>query len=242
MKFNQSNLLKQFSNITSVFTTKKSGNLAFHVGDVTDNVVKNHKLLANELSYELQTLIHMRQVHSNSIHKVTQNDNFTNPPTCDALITDKKNTPLLVMVADCAPLLFYDAKNKVIAVAHAGRAGAFRNIVQNVLNCFTKEYDSSIDEIYVSVGTCIQKCCYEVGCEVDKEAKKLNLDYAIEKREGSYYLDIPTILKKQLKDAGVKEQNIEFSLECSACTTDKHYSYRAEKETGRFAGLIYLKA
>jgi len=242
MKFNQSNLLKQFSNITSAFTTKKSGNLAFHIGDVVDNVIKNHKLLANELAYSVQRVVHMKQIHSDRVHKVTSKDDFSNPPTCDALITDEKNTPLMVMVADCAPILFYDAKQEVIAVAHAGRAGAFSNIVQNVIDSFVSEYNSNIDEIYVSIGANIKACCYEVGSEINTQAQALGLEYAIAKRDTSYYLDISAILLKQLQNAGIKEKNIELSLECSACSTDKHYSYRVEKETGRFAGLICINA
>ena len=241
MKFNQSNLLKQFSNITSAFTTKKSGNLAFHVGDVADNVVKNHKLLANDLKYNYKTLVHMKQIHSNRVHKLSPEDDFFNPPTCDALITNEINRPLMVMVADCSPLLFYDPKKEVIAVAHAGRAGAFSNIVKNTIESFTNEYDSNPMDIFVSIGASIQKCCYEVGQEIYEEAQMLGLENAIEIRNKKYYLDISKILQQQLTQANIQKQNIEFSSECSACSCNTLYSYRAEKETGRFAGLIYLK-
>lgn len=240
MKFHQSNLLKQFSNVTSAFTTKQSGNLAFHVGDVKETVVKNHKLLANELQYDYRTLVHMKQVHSNTVRKVTSDDSFENPPTCDALITDKKRKVLMVMVADCAPILFYDPKKEVIAVAHAGRAGAFKNIVQNVVYSFTNEYDSKPDDILVSIGSSIGVCCYEVGSEIYKECLELDLEYSILKKEQNFYLDISKILLKQLLNAGIQRSHIELSDECSACTTQQHYSYRAENKTGRFAGLIYL--
>jgi len=241
MKFHQSNLLKQFSNLASLFTTKESGNLAFHVGDAKENVVKNHKLLANELAYSYGSLTHMQQIHSNKVHKLTAEDNFFHPPSCDALITNEKNRPLMVMVADCSPLLFYDAAQEVIAVAHAGRAGAFSNIVQNVIDMFVQEYHSHKKDIYVSVGTSIQKCCYEVGYEIYEEAKTLSLEYAIEKRDEKYYLDIQKILHKQLGDAGIRAKNCEFSTACTACSTQKYYSYRAEQKTGRFAGVIFLK-
>ena len=241
MKFNQSNLLKQFSSITSAFTTKQSGNLAFHVGDVADNVVKNHKLLANDLAYNYKNLVHMKQIHSNRVHILTKNDNFFNVPTCDALITNEKNRPLMVMVADCAPILFYDCAKKVIAVAHAGRAGAFGNITGNVIDSFKNSYGSNPQDIAVSIGASIQKCCYEVGPEINEQAKELHLEYAMRARENSYYLNIASILKKQLLNAGVLDKNIEISSKCSACTTEEHYSYRAEKETGRFAGIIYLR-
>ena len=242
MKFHQSNLLKQFSNITSAFTTKKSGNLAFHVGDVADNVVKNHKLLANELKHDYKTVIHMRQIHSNGVLKITKEHNFFKPPICDALITNEKERPLMVMVADCAPILFYDPNKEVIAVAHAGRAGAFLNIVQNVITAFKDEYGSNAKDIVASVGPSIHKCCYEVGQEINREAHTLGLEYAMEQREEKYFLDIEKILQTQLLNVGLQEKNIEISPVCSACSKESLYSYRAEGKTGRFAGILSLRS
>ena len=240
MKFYQSKLLKSFADIRHCYTTKHSGNLAFHVNDKKEKVIANHKRLAKEFDYDYRTLVHMKQVHSNAVKIITKKENFDAPPTCDALITNQKNTPLMVMVADCAPLLFFDKEQKSIAVAHAGRAGAFSNIIQNVIDTFIKNFQAKSENIYVSIGPSIGACCYEVGAEIVKEAKELHLDYAIEKRENSYFLNIRKILQTQLLNAGVKEENIEISALCNACHTESFYSYRVEKETGRFSGVILL--
>jgi YfiH family protein len=183
----------------------------------------------------------MKQIHSSLVHIVNDNDNFNNPPTSDALITNKVYTPLMVMVADCSPILFYDPKKRVIAVAHAGRAGAFNNIVQNVLKSFTKEFHSNIHDIFVSVGPAICQECYEVGVEIYEQTKELHLQYAIKQKDDKYYLDIRAILYKQLINAGVLQENIEMSKECSSCNTQEYYSYRAEGKTGRFSGVLMLK-
>jgi len=241
MKIIQSNLLNQFKNITHAFTTKDSGNLAFHVGDDILHVETNHELLASALNYKKHSLIHMKQIHSSLVHAITDNDNFSNPQSCDALVTNRKNTPLMVMVADCSPILFYDAKKEVIAVAHAGRQGAFKNIVQNVIDTMKSEFDSDVDNLHISVGASISKCCYEVGEEIYTEAKTLHVEYAIDIKENSYYLDISKILKKQLLDAGIKKENIEITQECTSCLSNKYFSYRAQGVTGRFCGLIFLK-
>jgi len=239
MQIIQSKLLNKLSGITHGFTTKKEGNLAFHVEDEEKRVLLNHTKLASLMNYKRETLVHMKQIHSNDVKVITKNDNFQNPPTCDALITDKRQIPLMVMVADCSPILFYDSKKDVIAVAHAGRAGAFNNIVKNVLQTFKDEYDSAMNDIYVSVGTSIGECCYEVGEEIYKEAKSLGLEYSISYRENSYYLNVSKILHQQLIDAKIKESNIEFSKECSSCH-EKYFSYRGEGKTGRFSAVIYL--
>ena len=240
MKFYHSNLLNNFTNITSIFTTKDSGNLAFHVNDNKLHVIKNHELLAKELSYDKNLLIHMKQIHSDIVHVVNDNDNFDNPPECDALITNKKNIPLMVMVADCSPILFYDNKQKVIAVAHAGRQGAFKNIVKNVIDAFVTEFKSDIEDIHVSVGASIGSCCYEVGSEIYEEAKELDLEYAMQQRDGSFYLDVSKIIETQLLTCRIKKENIDMSKECTRCNSDKYFSYRAEPSCGRFAGVIKL--
>ena len=240
MKFYHSNLLNNFANITSAFTTKDSGNLAFHVNDNELNVIKNHELLAKELNYDIDSLVHMKQIHSDIVHIVDDNDNFKNPPTCDALITDRSNTPLMVMVADCSPIIFYDKEKKVIAVAHTGRQGAFKNIVKNVVNSFINDFNCNVKNIHVSVGASIRNCCYEVGSEIYDEAKKLGLEYAIQKKGESFYLDVSKIIKNQLLSSGIKKENIEFCDECTCCKSDKYFSYRASPSTGRFAGVIKL--
>ena len=241
MIFSHSSLLNTFSSISHAFTTKDSGNIAFHVNDNFDDIISRHDKLSYKLGYNKNLLVHMNQIHSDIVHIVTDDDNFENPPTCDALITDKKNTSLMVMVADCSPILFYDDIKKVIAVAHAGRPGAFNNIIKNVIERFKKEYNSDPKDICVSVGANIKKCCYEVGSEIDKEASELNLSYAISTKEDSFYLDIDSIIKTQLLKEGVLEKNIDISKECTKCSSDKYFSYRADAKTGRFSGIIILK-
>ena len=249
MRLIQSKLLNKFSNLTHAFTTKDGGvsneiysslNLAFHVADNKKSVEDNHRLLADKLNYDIRRLIHMKQIHSDIVHMVTQEENFNTPPTCDALITDKINTPLMVMVADCSPILFYDDKKKVIAVAHAGRQGTFKNIIKNVIESFKNNYGSNAEDILVTVGASIGECCYEVGPEIYEEAKKLNLEYSMTKKENSYYLNIRDILKNQLLSSGIKKKNLEISDECSCCKNNIYFSYRAQKTTGRFCGLIFL--
>ncbi len=239
MKFYYSKKLTLFPNITHAFTTKESGNLAFHVGDDEVSVLENHRLLAKELGYKKDLLIYMRQIHSDIVHVVSDED-FSTPPTCDALITNKRETPLMVMVADCSPLLFYDDVQNVIAAVHAGRQGAFKNIVKKVVESFRDDFKSNINDINVSVGASIGVCCYEVGSEIYNEAKEKGLEYAMQKRDRRFYLDVNSILKKQLLERGIKEENIEFLDECTCCS-DRYFSYRKEAQTGRFAGIIRLK-
>lgn len=242
-------ILEKHSNIKFVFTQRDGGvsqkefdslNLAFHVADDESLVQINHDILANSLDYDKYSLVYMKQIHSDIVHIVTEDDNFNAPPTCDALITDRTNTPLMVMVADCSPVLFYDPVQKVVAAAHSGRTGTFKNIVKNVIEKMNFKFHSNPKNILVNIGAGIGGCCYEVGEEIVLEAKELGYDYAITKKDEKYFLNINDILQQQLKQCGIKEKNLTMTTECTACNTDKYFSYRAEGKTGRFAGVICL--
>ncbi len=238
MDFLQSTLIKT----KHFFTTRKGGvsktpydelNIAFHVGDKRENVVKNHKLLASYFGYDYKKLVFMNQVHSNKV--IVVDEDFYGIPSCDALVTNQKNTPLMVMSADCSGILYYDENKKVIAAAHIGRKGAFSNINKNVIETMKKRFDSNPKDIKVAVSPNIKKCCYEVGKEITKEAYELGYDFAI--KEG--FLDIDSIIQYQLEQSGIKEY--EFTDICTRCNSDRFFSYRAEKITGRFASVIMLE-
>jgi YfiH family protein len=222
------------------FTSKNDANLAFHVGDDVQNVLANHEQLAKKHSYKLESLVHMKQIHSDIVHLVDAQDNFHNPPSCDALITNKKHVPLMVMVADCTPVLFSDRTKGVIAAAHIGREGAFKNIAKNVIDAFVKIYGSKLGDIEMHIGPSICQNCYEVGDEIDAQAQKLGLDYAIVKKDDSFYLNVNKIILTQLQECNIDPQQINIINECSACDKDKYYSYRRDGQTGRFAGVIML--
>ena len=49
-------------------------------------------------------------------------------PGVDALATSVPKLPLVVRVADCGPVFFYDPAGQVIALAHSGRKGTEGNM------------------------------------------------------------------------------------------------------------------
>jgi len=176
----------------------------------------------------------MEQIHSNIVNDVNIKNNVQR---CDGLVTNKINTPLMVMVADCIPILFYDSIKKVIAVAHAGRAGTFENISENMINKMIKQYDCEVKNIEVLLGPSIQKCCYEVSSELVETTLNLFGEEFIDGR----YIDLQGINKKQLINKGINPKNIEISPICTKCSNKNYFSYRQDKTCGRFAGVIMLR-
>lgn len=91
------------------FSNKSDGNLAFHVDDDIKNVEKNRENLAKKHSYKNENLVYMNQIHSDNIVIVDEKSPKL-IDSCDAIITNRKNLPLMVMVADCIPIIVFDEK------------------------------------------------------------------------------------------------------------------------------------
>jgi hypothetical protein len=243
--------INTFPYVQAHFTSRHGGisqspystlNLAFHVGDKIEDVIENHRLLSEKLSYDYRHLIHMRQIHSDIVIIADASMNFSAPPQCDALITNLINIPLMVMSADCTPILIYDPINHAIAAVHAGRAGALNGILPKTLYTMQEEFGTSIEDVKIVFGPSIHGCCYEVNDVIANEVKEKGYENALLYNKEKVFLDVNTILYLQLRAMGIASDQIETASECTACHSDTYFSYRANHQhTGRIAGVIVLR-
>lgn len=220
--------------IESFFTTINDENIAYHVTNDKNDVNKARENLAIKYNYNASKLCYMNQTHSNKVQIVNDIDTLYDS---DAIVTNKKNTPLMVMVADCIPILFFDTTNNVIAAAHAGREGTFRNISQNTITTMINQFHCKPENIKVIMGPSIQKCCYEVSQDMANEAIDIFGKEFVDKRN----LNLQAINKKQLINLGIKEKKITQSTVCTKCSNQAYFSYRKDSSCGRFSGVIVIK-
>jgi YfiH family protein len=238
---------EHYKDVDAFFTDRWGGvsqepfhelNLALHVEDNPIAVLQNRQILADKANFYIDNLIYMDQTHSANI-SIIKNTLTNKIENCDGIITNQPNIPLMVMVADCIPVLLYDKNKKVIGAVHAGRNGTFLEIVKKAVSIMIENFNSSPKDIEVSLGPSIRSCCYEVGQDLaDIEKKSFGQKYVI-KRGDSFYLDLQSLNHDQLTSIGILKENIDISQTCTCC--DKNYfSYRRDGKTGRFAGVIKL--
>ncbi len=221
------------NNILAIFTDTTDGNLAYHVGDEKTNVDNNRKALALKYNYDYKKLVSMNQTHGNNVQIVSSKSSKI-IDNCDGLITNEKDLPLMVMVADCIPILLHDEKKGVIAALHAGRNSTFLKIVEVAINKMKKEFFCNPTDIKAVMGPSIQKCCYEVSPElINIVETSFGKEFVFDRN-----IDLQAINKSILLKNGV--ENISISNICTKCTSIVHYSYRKNPKTGRFTGLIKL--
>lgn len=213
-------------------------NLATHVGDDINIVMRNRQILKQFLPSVPYWLL---QTHSNNVLDV---DKIITPlaeyKDYDAAITFTKNTVCVVLTADCIPIFLTDTSGNFVASIHAGRVGVAKNIIQNTI----AKSNVTSNKILAYIAPAICQKHYEVGSDILSEFDKLDHRYKkfFQKKSiaDKFDLDLNGIAVLQLLDSGVLPNNIYQSGICTFCSSDKFYSYRKNKNTGRFASCIWI--
>ncbi|MHC6594421.1 polyphenol oxidase family protein [Arthrobacter sp. C152] len=215
--------------VSAAFTDAEAGNLALHVGDDPAVVRERRRRVEQSIGVETQSLRFMNQVHGANVAVM---DAGTPLPEADAMVS--RGLPLAVMVADCIPVLLagISANGPVLAAVHAGRPG----IANGVLPASVERMASlGASGIRAWLGPSICGACYEVPAALrDEVAGRVPATWS-DTSWGTPALDLPAGARSQLEAAGVQ---VEYS---GACTleTENLFSYRRDRNTGRFAGLVW---
>jgi hypothetical protein len=250
--------LGRIPNLVHFVTTRSGGmslppynslNLGLHTADNSDHVLANRALLAKETGIGEEKFLYASQVHSGDVKIIdsTAIENgvlFQNPRT-DATITAIPGICLMVMVADCVPVLLFDPVKRISAVIHAGWRGTVHHIVSNTVRAMVEHFGCDPADLLAGIGPSIGPCCYEVGEDVtDFVAQSFGTTkgYLIRKNGASkLHFDLWYANQKQLVDNGVKPENIETSTLCTMCNSETFFSSRASGGvTGRFAAGICI--
>lgn len=250
--------LSGISNLVHFITTRTGGvslppynslNLGLHTNDNPVHVRTNRKLLALNTGIADDRFLYASQVHSGDVKIIdttaVENGVLSNHPRTDATITDLPGICLMVMVADCVPILLFDPVKRVSAVIHAGWRSTVHFITSNTIHTMVKHFGCDPSDILAGIGPSIGPCCYEVGEDVREFVTKSfgsTEGYLLQKKALSKpYFDLWYANQKQLTDNGVKPDNIETAKLCTRCHPDIFFSSRASDGiTGRFAAGICM--
>lgn len=194
-------------------------------------------------SIPLGSLVVGEQVHADGVKVVSHRDRGKTLPATDALVTGEKGVGLLSFYADCLPLILYDEKTNVMALAHAGWKGTLSCIGPKTLSVMRSTFSTEDRSTYVFMGPSIHPCCYEVGQEVFslfQERFPATYETFFVERGESLYLDLKEANRRQFLEAGVLWERVLQSKMCTFCHEDLFFSYRRDRgSTGRMASIIY---
>ncbi|MDA7583056.1 peptidoglycan editing factor PgeF [Candidatus Pelagibacter sp.] len=193
-------------NSTGIF---KSLNCGPGSSDSKKNIQKNLKTVGNKINSKSKKILLLNQVHSSKLYYIGKNSNINRKFEGDALVTDKKNIPIAVLTADCAPILIYDKNKKMIAAIHAGWKGAYKDIVKKVINFMIKKGCSS-KNITAAIGPCISINNYQVREDfIKKFIKKDKKNFIFfKKTKDKNYFNLSKYINFQLKTLNIKKIDI----------------------------------
>ena len=234
--------------IRKVFTTRKGGhsqapydgfNLALHVGDDDAAVLANRQQLADTIGLPLDRMRFMEQIHSPTVTVVT-GDSEDPVEASDAIVTTERDLALVVLTADCVPLLLSDDVTGIIAAVHAGRMGARNGIVSKTIKVM-QELGATPAHMHALLGAAASGAHYEVPEDMAADVESRLPGSRTKTAKGTVGLDLRAGLTRQLLAHGV--QKIDADPRCTISNQDgTFFSHRREGTTGRQAGVVWMPA
>jgi len=251
-------ILSRIPGLKHFVTSRKGGvssppynslNLGLHTADNPAQVLTNRNLLAEGTGITPEKFLYASQVHSGDVKVIDQvaieSGILTHNPRTDATVTALPGICLMVMVADCVPLVLFDPVKRVSAVIHAGWRGTVQHITSNTVRTMIQYFGCDPLDILAGMGPSIGPCCYEVGEEVRNVVEQSfgtsDGFLVYHNHSKKPHFDLWYANHRQLTDLGVKTENIETAGLCTKCRQDLFFSSRASAGlTGRFAAGIYM--
>lgn len=200
----------------------------------------------------------VKQVHGNCVLTPSEieanvRDNISvenNFAQADAIITEQPHQSIWVASADCTPVLIGDSQTGRVSAIHAGWRGTAKRIVPIAIERFLA-FGSALENLCIVLGPAIAGEVYqvteyvaaEVGKslvfeeKIDAEAEILaNLRYlnlsplSSDSTPGRVRLDVRRVLWHQLKQLGIKDEQIAIAPYCTYQQPEYFFSYRRTKE------------
>ena len=177
--------------------------------DNKKNIKKNLQIVRKKISKKAKNIFLVHQIHSNKFIFIDETYDNKKKPKADAIITNRKNFPIAVLTADCAPILIYEDKMKMIAAIHAGWKGAFKGIIAKVIKFMIKK-GCKLENITAVVGPSISQKNYEVKDDFKKKfIQKDKKNYIFFKnKKNRLYFDLTKYIYASLKTIKIKNIDI----------------------------------
>jgi YfiH family protein len=208
-------------------------------------VLENRRRVASALGAGFDRLASPYQVHGIDVAVV---DTVWEPgkgPKADATVTNRPGIALGVGTADCGPILFADARARVIGAAHAGWRGALAGVTDTTIAAMER-LGARRETIVAALGPTISRENYEVGPEVrgvfiDDQPANARF-FGPSGRPDHFLFDLPAYIVARLTSAGVAAA---ATGQCTYADSERFFSYRrathrGEPDYGRLLSAIVL--
>ncbi|MGD9189829.1 MAG: peptidoglycan editing factor PgeF [Desulfobacteraceae bacterium] len=218
--------------------SRASFNIGLNCGDPESVVKQNRKRMLSCFGRPLG--VFARQVHGSEVGVVSTPTVSTGQGVIrvngDALATAGRDNALIIQVADCQPVLIADPIKKAVANVHSGWRGSIGNIIGRTIDTMVTRLGCRPQNMIAAIGPSLGPCC----AEFVNYRKEIPSRYWKYRRAGDLF-DFWRLSIDQLVEAGVPMETISVAGICTRCNQHLFFSYRGQKNTGRFAAVIGIK-
>jgi YfiH family protein len=215
-------------------------------------VIENRRRAAEALGVTLDDLVVCNQTHGRGVSRATAADRgrgstslATAVDGMDALVTDDPGPVLVMMWADCVPIVLYDPVAHVAAAIHCGWRGTLARVTDAVLEAMA-ERGADTHRVIAGVGPAMDPRHYRVGTEVAEAARRCfgsAIDDVIRPNDsggtGPYLFDMWQANRRLLIEAGIPSEHIHVTAVPTG-GDGPFFSDRAARPCGRNALLVRL--
>jgi len=210
----------------------RSMNLSTTVGDVQHAVMENQARAVQLVGVQDYRVLDAR--HGAQVDFVSDSGIAAG---CDGMVTTTPGLALMVLAADCVPVVLADPAHGVIAVAHCGWRGLIAGVIDATIECMRAQ---GADRIQAITGPAICVDCYPVqhDCITQLQAGLSDQIFSsiIKVTKNRSFVDVRAGVQAQLGSHGVQSSSI------ARCTYEDPslFSYRRTHHTGRQAMVIAI--
>jgi polyphenol oxidase len=213
-------------------------NLAAHVGDASQAVAENRRLLRGALRLPAEPTW-LEQIHGDAVVEASASSQLpAQPPRADACVARSASRVCAVLTADCLPVLFCSRDGDRVAAAHAG----WRGLAAGILDTTVGSLGLPGSELIAWLGPAIGQQAFEVGDDVRIAMLARDAGYAnafVPNARGRWQCDLYQLARRNLAQLGVHD--VYGGGYCTYGDDERFFSFRRDGQCGRMATLIWIE-
>lgn len=190
-------------------TLLSAGSMRFRWSETNDNRKKLEKFFGKK------EIVPIELIHSKTVVEADSAES-TRGLQADGIISQNHNLLLSVTVADCVPIFLFDTKTLAFGIFHSGWKGT--GIAGEGVRLFEERFGSEPCNIAAAIGPHIGECCYSVDAE---RGEYFAFAFGKQCVTPKSTLSLTEANLSVLKKAGIIEENIVVSTDCTCCTQFK---------------------
>jgi copper oxidase (laccase) domain-containing protein len=226
--------------INLTYSKLAMGNMSTIAGDATN--VTEHRQEFFELLPK-KPIVRMKCKHESviiDVDDITLEQDFTELE-CDGFIADLSQVSLLMLPANCAPVVIYVPGSQIVAYAHLSRQTSTLRLAYTIACEYVRKTGVSVQDVRALIGPCVHKESYIFPAKIADELFDDQWSPFIQGVDGGKSVDLPGMIVSQLVESGISLENI--FIHPDDTSSGEYFAQNKSsnpKFDGRNAAAVYL--